>query len=97
MEILKKFLNTSKFLFTHYGSEFRSLNLLRKLLHTHSQLPQLESMIKISADYPLSSLSEKDRLDDIEFHLQRGNHKSATLREGMASLNKAYNKEGKYG
>ena len=53
-------------------------------------------MIKNCADYPLSPLSEKDRLDDIEFHLQRGNHKSATLPEELASLNKAYNKEVKY-
>ena len=54
-------------------------------------------MIKIGADYPLSPLSEKDRLDDIEFHLQRGNHKSVSSSAGQASINKAYDKEVKFG
>ena len=54
-------------------------------------------MIENGVEYPLDPISEKDRLEDIKFHLERGNHKSATSSEGLTNLNKAYDKEVKFG
>ena len=70
---------------------------LEILLKKHSKWPKLKSIIVNGADYPKEPISEEDRLKDIKFHLQRGNHKSATSNDGLLNLNKAYDKEIKFG
>ena len=94
---LDNLMQSLKYSFTHYGSEFRSINLLEKLLSGHSKWPKLKSIILHGTDYPLDPITEKERLEDIEFHIQRGNHKSATSSAGLLSINKAYDKEVKFG
>lgn len=94
---LDKLMQSLNFSFTHYGSEFRAINLLNKLLFDHSKWPKLKSIILHGANYPLDPITEIERKKDIEFHLQRGNHKSATSQEGLKSINKAYDKEVKFG
>jgi hypothetical protein len=46
--------------------------------------------------YPLANISEEDRLHDIEFMLQRGNHKSTVDPLGAAALHKSFAKEVQY-
>ena len=60
-------------------------------------MAQIKSIITNGASYPMEPISEKDRLEDIRFHLQRGNHKSATSTDGLLHLNKAYDREIKFG
>ena len=67
---LDKLMQSLKYSFTHYGSEFRSIKLLEKLLSVHSKWPKLQSIILHDADYPLDPITEKERLEDIEFHIQ---------------------------
>ena len=42
-------------------------------------------------------MSESDRLNDIKFIINRGNHQSASKKPGDKELEKAYDKETKYG
>ena len=54
-------------------------------------------MIENDVEYPLKPISDKNRLENIQFHLEQGNHKSATSSDGVINLNKAYDKEVKFG
>lgn len=83
--------------FTHYGSEFRSIHLLDSLFKKHSKWNKLRSIITEGIKYPIDPISDEDRLNDIEFHLDRGNHQSASSDEGLSVLNKAYDREVKLG
>ena len=94
---IKALLKSIDFSFTHYGSEFRPVSLLDQLLKNHSKWPLLQSMITNGIEYPMEPISDEDRKTDIKFHIERGNHKSATCKEGLMNLNKAYNKEVKFG
>ena len=60
-----------------YGSEFRPVHSLKRLLHKHPLWSKFEKMLTVGADYPLEPMSEEDRLQDITDAMERGNHKSA--------------------
>lgn len=61
-----------------FGSEFRSPELLRELLQDHPFWPRLEEILTNGANFPLHEISNEDRHADLQFHADRGNHKSAS-------------------
>ena len=94
---LKKLLKSLDYSHTHYGADFRDPKLLKQLLHKNNKWNKLESIITSGVKYNMNPISEQDRISDIDYHINRGNHKSATTEEGLKSINKAYDKEVKYG
>lgn len=60
-----------------YGSEFRSPEVLQKLLHLHPSWPRLQKILDRGSLWPLLDISEEDRLLDLEAALTFGNHKGA--------------------
>ena len=60
-----------------YGSESRSVDILRPLLHLSPFWGSIHSFLSKGARYPLSRISNQRRLQDIEDAIKRGNHKSA--------------------
>jgi hypothetical protein len=62
-----------------FGSKFRSPKLLEELLHNHPFWPRLKQLLTNGASFPLTEISPVDRLMDLKFHEERGNHKSATV------------------
>ena len=76
-----------------YGAEFRSIHIITLLLQHHPNWNLVKDIITKGASYPLRAISDKDRLDDIKFHLKRGNHQSTILQQNKLALFKAFNKE----
>jgi len=70
-----------------FGSEFRSPELLEELLRHHPFWPRLMQILHHGASFPLSEISDEDRHIDLQFHADRGNHKSASMcHEAMQKL-----------
>lgn len=59
------------------GSEFRAPHLLAPLLSRHPLWPRFLERITLGAEFPLTPISDADRLLDVAAALARGNHKSA--------------------
>jgi hypothetical protein len=76
-----------------YGAEFRPTKVLEPLLHLHPHWKDIESIIDNGASYPLKPINEPDRLADINFMINRGNHQSTKPKENAKALNKAFDKE----
>ena len=76
-----------------YGSEFRRWQTLEPLLHHHQHWPAIKDIITQGASYPLHPITEEKRLTDIQYMLDRGNHKSATEIDNKKALDKAFTKE----
>ena len=76
-----------------YGSEFRSISTIATVLQNHPNWSTIKDIIINGAPYPLKEISEDERIKDIHFHLQRGNHQSTLLKENKLALFKALNKE----
>lgn len=76
-----------------YGAEFRPTSVLEPLLQHHQQWPAIKDILTNGARYPLRPISESDRLGDIEYMLERGNHKSAEVEENKKALHKSFDKE----
>ena len=76
-----------------YGSEFRDISTIAFILKHHPDWSTIKDIITRGASYPLRNLSEADRIKDIKFHLQRGNHQSTVLKENKLALFKAFRKE----
>ena len=62
---------------TGYGSEFKSPALLENLLKRHPRWEIFKDRLENGAPFPLTSLPEDQRIDDLEAARERGNHKSA--------------------
>ena len=77
----------------HPGSEFRPTSVLQPLLEDFYNWDKLKSIITNGIVYPADAIDETDRLCDIQFMLDRGNHKSALDPLNAAALDKAFNKE----
>ena len=60
-----------------YGSEFRLVDTLRPLLHKSPFRTSVQSSLDNGAKYPLSRISTKRRLKDLDEAIKHGNHKSA--------------------
>ena len=79
-----------------YGSEFRPISQIRTLLQHHHHWPKIREIIADGVIYPITPIPEDQRLSDIDYHIERGNHKSASTPENAAALDKAFSKEVKY-
>jgi hypothetical protein len=76
-----------------YGSEFRPTPIIKHVLQYHPNWNEVESIINKGANYPLRPITEEDRLEDIQYMINRGNHQSTKPTENKAALNKAFDKE----
>jgi len=61
------------------GSEFRPASVLAPLCDWHPLWHCVQCWLSLGIDYPLSPLSDDDRLADLTANLARGNHQSATF------------------
>jgi hypothetical protein len=61
-----------------YGSEFRDVSVLEKLLSRHPSWAKLSVILKKGSAWPVAQLDEETRLTRIDDHIARGNHKSAS-------------------
>ena len=59
-----------------YGSEFRPPSVLEGLLSDHPFWLCLKDILDNRAAFPLDPISTEDRLKDLAFHKERGNHRS---------------------
>ena len=81
----------------HTGYEFRNPSILEPFLQYHPRWSRLKEFIANGVSYHPEEISDTDRLQDIKFMLDRGNHPSASKKPGDSELSKAYDKETKYG
>ena len=76
------------------GIEFRTQQTLTKIWKYHKDWKLISSILFNGADYPCQDLpSEKERVTDLEYMIQRGNHPSASDSENNTALIKNYKKE----
>ena len=90
---LETLLSSLSYSFTHYGSEFREVDLLEELLSSKNKWSDLKSIVNKGVDYEMDEINEDDHKLDIDFHLDRGNHKSASTDMGLKTINQAFDKE----
>ena len=77
-----------------YGSEFRSISNLRKLLEFHKDWPRIEKFLSEGTDTSFKHISDKSLKNDCVKNMERGNHKSSFKSDKVAQfLNKTYSKE----
>ena len=62
---------------TSYGSEFKSIKDLEKLLHRHPRWEKLKLRLEKGSDWPINDIEAIVRKKDVDFAIKRGNHKSA--------------------
>ena len=60
-----------------FGSEFKHPSHLKELLFDHPSWKKLIQILLEGAAFPLSPISDEERTLDLDFHFDRGNHKSA--------------------
>lgn len=60
-----------------FGSEFRHPSDLEPLLVDHPHWLEFKKILTHGATFPLLLISTDQRVVDIQFHCERGNHKSA--------------------
>ncbi len=61
-----------------YGSQFRSPEMLRKIFKHHPLWAQMKDLLIDGSKWPLSELSESERIADLTEALAFGNHKGAS-------------------
>ena len=74
---LGKLLNMPLQSVTSYGSEFKPISQLERLLGRHPRWKALKDRLQHGASFPISSLTEETRKGDMKIARTRGNHKSA--------------------
>ena len=79
-----------------YGSEFRPISQIKKIFQHHHHWQKIREIVADGVTYPITPIPEDQRLSDIDYHIERGNHKSAKLPENAEALDKAFTKEVKY-
>ncbi len=57
-----------------YGSEFKTSSELEEILQDHPHWPFLKEILDKGATFPLHPISQQDRIMDLNFHWDRGNH-----------------------
>ena len=60
-----------------YGSEFRSVTVLERLLYLHPNWTHFKRLLTHGSNWPLSPIDDKERHIDVEEALAFGNHKGA--------------------
>lgn len=62
----------------YYGSEFRPTHILSSIFGSHPLWKYTESILSSGASFPLHPIPSGIRNEDIQFHKDRGKHKSAS-------------------
>ena len=89
-ELLSKQKNTT----ISYGSEFRPMNVLFKLLKFHKDGERIRSVLSKGTDTFILPLEEEKIKEDCMADIERGNHKSASKsKDGIDFVHKTYTKE----
>ena len=78
---LSQLLNPPDRCVTNYGSEFKSTADLEPLLIHHPRWIELKSRLDNGVSFPLTTLDESIRIQDLKQAYKRGNHKSAKIEE----------------
>jgi hypothetical protein len=68
-----------------YGSEFRDPSLLEKIFKNHPLWHFIKQILSEGASYPLMDIPDEIRKEDLIFHKDRGNHKSALKHKEIIS------------
>ena len=76
-----------------YGSEFKPTSAIQPILQYHPYKDAIINSINNGISYPLHPIDEQSRLADIDFMIERGNHKSAQSPENQQAIIKAFDKE----
>ena len=76
------------------GSEFRDEAELAPIWGRHEYWDQMREITFGGVSYPLSEVTEEERVEDLNFMIQRSNHKSArTPKENANTLLENYKTE----
>jgi hypothetical protein len=70
---------------TSYGSEFKIVDQLEKLLLNHLRWFTLKRILLTGSDWKLEEIDEEERMEDLLGSLKRGNHKSADFHRKFLS------------
>jgi hypothetical protein len=75
---LEKFMAAHTSTTMGFGSEFRPLDQLDQILHSHPIFPFFREILSKGMDYRFTKeLSEEQRLSELQANVERGNHQSA--------------------
>ena len=83
--------------FMEPGSEFRPVEELQWIYGEHEHWSKIESIISNGVTYHIPELDKKERTEDLEAMISRGNHKSTKEKENVPTLLSNYEKEVHYG
>jgi hypothetical protein len=61
-----------------FGSEFKHPSYFNELLQDHPNWKKLKDILLKGASFPLSPISNEDRLNDLHYHFHGEKHQSAT-------------------
>ncbi len=81
--------NQNKFTNLSMGSELRPIHQLDRLLGYHPNYPLFRENTINGISYPVNELDEETRIADLEFQLEKGNHKSALVPDAREHVDKA--------
>ena len=79
------------------GSESRTTDTLYPLLSSHEYWNKIEPIISSGVTYHLEDITGKERIEDVDHMIARGNYKSAQLPENAPTLHTNYEKEVTFG
>ena len=79
------------------GSEFRTHDEIQPLFQHHEYWIKIKDIITKGVTYNITPLTETERSSDLDWMIDRGNHKSAQIAENQPTLIKNYEKEVRYG
>jgi hypothetical protein len=68
-----------------FGSEFRKPSELKPILSSHPHWSELNKILNKGATFPLQPISQEQHIMDLDFHRERGNHKSAMKNNSILS------------
>ena len=90
----EKLLTKQKGTSIYYGSEFRSIINLQKLLKFHTNWNRVKKFLSEGTDTSFIPMNEEELKNDCIKNIERGNHKSSFKSEKATQfLNKTYSKE----
>ncbi len=92
---LAKAIEAQKSLPVGYGSEFWPPQTLKKIFMNHPLWNRMESLLIEGSKWPLTELSKRDRIEDLNKALQFGNHNGASQKSEL--LKKLISEDIKFG
>ena len=79
------------------GSEFRAVEVIEPLFKYHKLWKKMRQIIASGVDYPLNNTTNDASNKDLRGMIERGNHRSALLKDNKPTLVKNYAKEVEHG